>query len=201
MEKFKMKNSKDLAVVILAAGISSRLGNLTKQLLVYKNETLLKIAVKKALEISKNVFVVLGHEKEKCEKELEDFDVNIIYNPNYKKGMGTTLSLGIEHAKEFSHTMVMLCDQPFIPISHFQALKKNIQNENIIASSYQKNKSPKVPAIFPKKYYDELLKLDADFGAKEILQKESCINIQLEKDFSIDIDTFEDINLLLKLSY
>ena len=191
-----MQNSKDLAVVILAAGISLRLGNLTKQLLVYKNETLLKIAVKKALEISKDVFVVLGHEKEKCEKELEGFDVNIIYNPNYKKGMGSTLSLGIKDTKEFNHTMVMLCDQPFIPISHFQALKENIQNENIIASLYEKNKSPKVPAIFPKKYYDELLKLDADFGAKEILQKESCINIQLEKDFCMDIDTIHDIEFL-----
>ena len=191
-----MQNSKDLAVVILAAGISSRLGDITKQLLVYKNETLLKIAVKKALEISKDVFVVLGHEKEKCKKELEDFDVNIIYNPNYKKGMGSTLSLGIEHTKEFDHTMVMLCDQPFIPILHFQALKENIQNENIIASLYEKNKSPKVPAIFPKKYYDELLKLDADFGAKEILQKESCINIQLEKDFCMDIDTINDIEFL-----
>ena len=191
-----MKNSKDLAVVILAAGISSRLGNITKQLLVYKNETLLKIAVKKALEISKNIFVVLGHEKEKCKKELEDFDVNIIYNPNYKKGMGTTLSLGIKHTKEFNYTMIILCDQPFIPISHFQALKENIQNENIIASLYEKNKSAKVPAIFPKKYYDELLKLDADFGAKEILQKESCINIQLKKDFCIDIDTLEDMKFL-----
>lgn len=191
-----MKNSKDLAVVILAAGISSRLGNITKQLLVYKNETLLKIAVKKALEISKDVFVVLGHEKEKCEKELEDFDVNIIYNSNYKKGMGSTLSLGIKHTKEFNYTMVMLCDQPFIPISHFQVLKENIQNENIIASLYEKNKSAKVPAIFPKKYYDELLKLDADFGAKEILQKESCINIQLKKDFCIDIDTLEDMKFL-----
>ena len=191
-----MKNSKDLAVVILAAGISSRLGYITKQLLVYKNETLLKIAVKKALEISKDVFVVLGHEKEKCEKELEDFDVNIIYNSNYKKGMGSTLSLGIKHTKEFNYTMVMLCDQPFIPISHFQVLKENIQNENIIASLYEKNKSAKVPAIFPKKYYDELLKLDADFGAKEILQKESCINIQLKKDFCIDIDTLEDMKFL-----
>ena len=191
-----MKNSKDLAVVILAAGISPRLGNITKQLLVYKNETLLKIAVKKALEISKDVFVVLGHEKEKCKKELEDFDVNIIYNSNYKKGMGSTLSLGIKHTKEFNYTMVMLCDQPFIPISHFQVLKENIQNENIIASLYEKNKSAKVPAIFPKKYYDELLKLDADFGAKEILQKESCINIQLKKDFCIDIDTLEDMKFL-----
>lgn len=191
-----MQNSKDLAVVILAAGTSSRLGEITKQLLVYKNETLLKIAIKKAFEISKDVFVVLGHEKEKCEKELEDFDVNILYNPNYKKGMGSTLSFGIKHTKEFNYTMVMLCDQPFIPLSHFQALKKNIQNQNIIASLYEKNKSAKVPAIFPKKYYEKLLKLDADFGAKEILQKESCINIQLEKDFCMDIDTFEDIKFL-----
>ena len=110
--------------------------------------------------------------------------------------MGSTLSLGIKHTKEFNYTMVMLCDQPFIPISHFQVLKENIQNENIIASLYEKNKSAKVPAIFPKKYYDELLKLDADFGAKEILQKESCINIQLKKDFCIDIDTLEDMKFL-----
>ena len=69
MEKFKMEKLEKLAVVILAAGTSSRLG-FPKQLLVYKNETLLKIAVKKALEISKDVFVILGHEKEKCEKEI-----------------------------------------------------------------------------------------------------------------------------------
>ena len=110
--------------------------------------------------------------------------------------MGSSLALGVNHTKDFDYTMVMLCDQPFIPLSHFQALKKNIQNENIIASLYGKNESAKVPAIFPKKYYDELLKLDADFGAKEILQKESCINIQLGKDFSIDIDTFEDMKFL-----
>ena len=197
MEKFKMQNSKDLAVVILAAGISSRLGNLTKQLLVYKNETLLKIAVKKALEISKDVFVVLGHEKEKCEKELEDFDLNTIYNPNYKKGMGTTLSCAINHTKEFNHTMVMLCDQPFIPLSHYQSLKRSILNENIIASLY--GEKPKVPAIFPKKFYNEISKLKADFGAKELLKKESCIKIVLEENYSIDIDTLRDVDLYLHI--
>lgn len=192
-----MEKSKNLAIIILAAGTSSRLGDITKQLLVYKNETLLRTAVKKALEISKDVFVVLGHEKNSCQKELESLNVNIIYNPNYKQGMGTTLSLGISYTKEFTHTMVMLCDQPFIPASHYQALKENIQNENIIASSYGENKNSKVPAIFPKKYYEELVKLDSDFGAKLILQKETCINIQLQKEFCIDIDTVEDVNLFL----
>lgn len=190
-----MEKLEKLAVVILAAGTSSRLG-FPKQLLVYKNETLLKIAVKKALEISKDVFVILGHEKEKCEKELEDFDVNIVFNKNYEKGMGSSLSCGIKASKEFTHTMIMLCDQPFIPISHYQTLKENIQNENIIASSYGENKNSKVPAIFPKTYYEELLKLDADMGAKIILQKNHCLNILLKEDDAIDIDTKNDIKIL-----
>ena len=52
MHKLKleeMKKSNDLAVLILAVGISSRLGT-PKQLLTYKNESLIKIAVRKANE-------------------------------------------------------------------------------------------------------------------------------------------------------
>ncbi len=191
-----MEKSNDLAVLILAAGSSSRLGE-PKQLLNYKGESLLKIIVKKALEISSNIFVVLGHEKEKCEEELKNFkNLNILYNENHKKGMGTSISLGIENTKYFENTMILLVDQPFLPLIHLQVLKENIQNKSIIATSYGENQKPKVPAIFPKIYYEELSKLDKDFGAKEILEKESCINIRLEKDFSIDIDTFEDMKFL-----
>ena len=48
MEKFK-----NLAVIILAAGKSSRLKGKMKQLLKYQDESLIKIAVKKALKILK----------------------------------------------------------------------------------------------------------------------------------------------------
>jgi molybdenum cofactor cytidylyltransferase len=180
-----MEKSNNLAVLILAAGSSSRLGE-PKQLLNYKGESLLKIIVKKALEISSNIFVVLGHEKEKCEEELKDFkDLNILYNEHYKKGMGTSISFGIENTKYFENTMILLVDQPFLPLIHLQVLKENIQNKSIVATSYGENQRPKVPAIFPKIYYEKLLKLDEDFGAKAILEKESCINIKLAKDFSM----------------
>lgn len=192
-----MNKLNNLAILILAAGTSSRLGE-PKQLLKYKNESLLKIAVKKALEISSNIFVVLGHEKEKCEEEIRDFDITIIYNKNYKEGMGTSLSCGINQTKTFDNTLIMLCDQPFIPISHYKNLIKNIQDETIIASIYDETTNSKVPAIFPRKYYDKLISLNADLGAREILKKENCINIELDKNLSIDIDTIEDKNSFLK---
>lgn len=189
-----MQKKNNLAVLILAAGTSSRLGQ-PKQLLRYKEESLLKIAVKKALEISNEVFVVLGHEKELCQKEIEDFGVKILYNKDYKKGMGSSISLGINHLQTFENTLVMLCDQPFIPISHYKALNDYLINEKISASFY--NNSLSVPAIFPKKYYEKLLKLNGEKGAKSILEKENCITVKLLNNLSIDIDTTDDIEKYL----
>ena len=192
-----MEKYNNLAIIILAAGTSSRLEGKSKQLLIYKKETLLRNSVKKAIQISNNVFVVLAHKKEECENELKDLDINIIYNENYQQGMGSSLALGVNHTKDFDYTMVMLCDQPFIPLSHYQSLKRSILNENIIASLY--GEKPKVPAIFPKKFYNEISKLKADFGAKELLKKEYCIKVVLEENYSIDIDTLRDVDLYLHI--
>lgn len=185
-------SKKDLAIIILAAGSSKRLG-MPKQLVKYKNESLLEISVKKALKISENVFVVLGHKKEECEKEISKYKINILYNKDYAKGIGTSISFGIKHTKEYDNSLIMLCDQPFMPIEHFNKLSKNIQKNTIIASLYEENLNSTVPAIFPKKYYEELLKLKKDAGAKEILNKNICINIKLKKINSVDIDTPNDI--------
>lgn len=57
--------------------------------------------------------------KKKCEHELKEFkNINLIYNKNYKDGMGTSISFGISYTKYFENTLIMLCDQPFIPIKH-----------------------------------------------------------------------------------
>lgn len=46
-----MENKKELAIIILAAGKSSRLGLITKQLLKYNGVTLLKELVKKLYKL------------------------------------------------------------------------------------------------------------------------------------------------------
>lgn len=191
-----MQNHKNLAVLILAAGKSSRLGE-PKQLVKYKGESLLRIAVKNALEISKDVFVVLGHKKNECFNEIKDLKVNTLLNENYKKGIGTSISYGIQNLKEYQNLMICLCDQPFIDVKHLKKLKDKINKQNIIATQYIQLEDSTVPAIFPSKYYDELSKLNEDFGAKKILNQNQCINIKLEKEKSVDIDTIDDIKTYL----
>lgn len=190
-----MENSKNLAILILAAGSSKRLGE-PKQLLKYKDKTLIEIAIEKALQISSNVTVILGAEEKEISKIVSNYPIDIKINPNYMHGIGNSISFGINEIKEIENCLIMLCDQPFIPTSHLQNLVKNSKDELLIASNY--DSSPTVPAIFPKRYYPQLLALKGDKGAKSILIKEKAFTIKLEKEFALDIDTKNDVINFLK---
>ncbi|WP_121628517.1 nucleotidyltransferase family protein [Poseidonibacter antarcticus] len=186
-----MEKSNNLAVLILAAGTSSRLGE-PKQLLKVGNETLIQIAVKKALKISSNVKVVLGHKNDEIKNEIIDFPISIMVNSNYKEGMGSSISYCIPYFLEFEKVLIMLCDQPLIPLNHYQKLiKKSSENKNLIICSKYQNRFA-VPSIFPKIYFKMLENLKGDKGAKKFLEENPLDFVLLEDKYSIDIDTKKD---------
>ncbi len=189
MEKFKK-----IAVLVLAAGSSSRFGE-AKQLAKYQDETLIKIVVKKALSLNLDVCVVLGHETSRIKKELKEFDILFAENKEYKKGIGTSISIGVNKLKEYGKILIMLCDQPFVPITHLESLIRNSENSEKIVCSFYKN-SVAVPAIFTKIFYEELINLDEDKGAKNIIKNSNHLIIPLEEEFAFDIDTKEDLKKL-----
>ena len=190
-----MVKSNNLAVLILAAGTSSRLGE-TKQLVKIKDETLIQNAIKNALKLSANVNVVLGHKSNEIKDEINDLPIKILVNPNFKEGMGFSLSYGISKLNKFDKVLIMLCDQPFIPIIHYENLlqKSNKNEDTIVCSKYQGKLA--VPSIFPKKYYKDLEKLGGDKGARKLLEENSLEFINLDDKYSIDIDTKEDLSKL-----
>ena len=194
-----MERSNNLAVLILAAGSSSRLGK-AKQLLKIKDKTLIQIAVKKALTFTDDVKVVVGHKSDEIIKELKDFPISILINPIYEQGMGSSISFGINDFTHSKKVLIMLCDQPLIPLSHYNSLiKKSIENENLIICSKYQNRFA-VPSIFPNTYFKSLSELKGDEGARKLLKNNPIGFVILDDKFSIDIDTKEDFeNLDLSL--
>ena len=89
----------------------------------------------------------------------------------------------------------MLCDQPFIPISHFKKLIKESEENNTIICSLYDNKIA-VPAIFPKNKFSLLIKLEGDKGAKDIIKNNEHKYIVLDNKFSLDIDEESDLKKL-----
>mgnify|MGYP005848167807 CR=1 FL=1 len=193
-------NSSDFAILILAAGKSSRLGQ-SKQLLSFNNESLLQIAVKKAMSLSSNVLVVLGHNAKKCINEISCFDVQYTVNDYYEEGMGSSLSFGISQLKDAQKVLVMLCDMPLLPTSHLKTmLQKSHESKNmIICSKYNKNLG--VPCIFPKEYMKTLKNLKGHHGAKKLLKKDKYLSVELDDALAIDIDTKEDYYKLISYDH
>jgi molybdenum cofactor cytidylyltransferase len=189
-----MLNQKELAVLILAAGESRRMGAIIKQLLPWKDTTLLGHSIQQAKKISDKVFVVLGANKERIKSTLRK-DLTIIENPNWNMGMGTSIAIGVSEIAKNSTikaVLLLLTDQPLLEASYFLELKENFSKSecNIVATSYD-NKNG-VPAIFDASLFSELGTLNKDYGARKIMRKHIySLKSVNPNGKAIDIDTPE----------
>jgi molybdenum cofactor cytidylyltransferase len=197
-----IKSVDNIGLILLAAGASRRLGK-PKQSLQFEGETLLRRAVKTALASDcQSVIVVLGANAEKLELEIEEFDAHIIKNPDWERGMGTSIQIGLEELlkrqPKISGVILAVCDQPFVSVGLLKQLTENFRltNAPIIACAYGETLG--VPTLFSRNLFSELLTLKADNGAKKIIYKhrEKVIKIPFEAG-ALDIDTEQDyLNLI-----
>lgn len=190
---------KNLAVLVLAAGKSSRMKSI-KQLEKINTKTLLEITLDTAKKVTpKNIFCVLGANAKKILQEISIKDVQIIYNRNFESGLSSSIVAGVHHFKNekltFDGVLILLADQPAITVFYLQSLieKFNLHPTKIVASVYNHNYG--VPVIVPQSYFTDLLHLKGDKGAKHFLMHhKECIVTSKTKANLIDLDTKEDLD-------
>lgn len=193
---------KPCGIIILAAGDSSRLGH-AKQLLTFKNKSLLKHVLDEAECIKDaQVILVLGAKKEQLQKEIAGSKAIVCYNEQWEQGMSSSIHLGIQTLlqtqPDVSCCIISVCDQPFLNAAIFQSLvdKFNSGSCDIVASSYANTAG--TPVLFSKAYFPALLELKGQEGAKKLLKtfKNKLDFVPFEKG-EIDIDTANDYKNLL----
>jgi len=189
-------------IIILAAGSSSRLGQ-PKQLLQFKGESLLQHTIMQALNVpDAAVAVVTGAANEAVTEDISQFHVNVFYNPYWEQGMGSSIAAGLKNLllihPEITHCIITVCDQPQVTDTVFLALIAAQQNtgKGIVASWYSDTAG--VPALFAQKYFEELLGLSGNEGAKKFFNKYTDDSTTVPfKDGATDIDTVDDYNELI----
>ena len=197
-----MDKKPNIPILILAAGASKRMGERVKQLLPWKNTTLIENALTQAREShDEEVFVILGANEEFIKKQTQLPDQSCVYNENWSNGMGSSIVAGLQHllslSKEYDGVLVMLSDQPLIDTEY---LNKIIDtwgktSATITATGYENGLG--VPALFDKCHFPELLKLTKDYGARHIIN-DSNIKIINPQGKEMDIDTWQDYQVLVK---
>ncbi|MGB5498453.1 MAG: nucleotidyltransferase family protein [Maribacter sp.] len=198
-----MAENENIAVIILAAGESSRMQQ-TKQLLPWGTSTLLGNAIAKALQSnSKKVFVVLGAKAESIQLQCDATDVTWILNKNWKKGMGSSISCAINYLRslktDYEGILIMLCDQPLIDTEYINTMISTFKKsgKGIVATVYKHGKG--VPVLFHKKYLGDLTNLSGNLGAKKVIANNSKDVFDIfPNGKEKDLDTMEEYRQALK---
>lgn len=189
-------HKKKIAFLILAAGESQRMGQV-KQLLQWQDKNLLSHLIEKAKKsIADDIFVVLGANSDHIQSEVDFENINVIFNPNWKNGIGSSLSAGINAIQaysEYSSVLISLADQPLISQKHYNKLISEFHksNKSILASKY--NETLGVPAVFDKKHFEALSNLEGNKGAKSLIlnNPNDVLALRSKEDF-LDLDTPEE---------
>lgn len=117
-------HAQPIAAVVLAAGLSRRLGR-SKQLLPWRGTTLLGYTVATLLDAGiVHVGVVTGHEATAVAAALAHLPVTLLHNPDYQHGQGTSVACGARWAQQINVQRMLFvpCDQPFLATSHITTL-------------------------------------------------------------------------------
>lgn len=193
---------RSVDAIILAAGGSERFGQ-PKQLLAFQGESLVRRAVRNAIEAGcARVAVVAGDVRHRIETELRDTAAIIVENPEWRRGLGTSIRCGLLHLRssrpEPDAVVLLACDQPFVDTCVIQSLIAEWENSRkpMVACSYAGTLG--IPALFDRSCFDELLSLPDDSGAKALLESRSADVTQIEfEKGAIDIDTPGDFQSCL----
>ena len=195
--------TSEISIILLAAGSSSRMGQ-SKQLLKVEGEPLLLRSSKVAVGSGAGrLVVVLGADKEVHQEIIKDLPLTVVYNPHWKKGMGNSLKVGLKQVLKMAPgteaVLVMVCDQPRLTPQYLIDLiqQYNTTKSKIVASAYSGTVG--VPALFDKSFFQELLLVEDEQGAKKILDRHS--DSIRTVDFSggeIDLDTLEDFQTFIQ---
>lgn len=177
-----------IACVILAAGQSSRFGKV-KALAEFQGKTLLAHTLSAAkLSNCNEIHLVLGAHKSVIENNIDSDQYNLLYNPDHNSGMASSIKLAVTTLKDRDALLFITIDQPLVQSEHLDQLIAMHQKfgNRMVAAKYAG--SVGIPAIFPRNYYNALLKLEGDQGAKKLLTTTTILKVELpQAQFDIDL--------------
>jgi CTP:molybdopterin cytidylyltransferase MocA len=181
-----------VAAVVLAAGASQRLGR-PKQRVEINGERLVARAVRIAHEAGLNPVIAVIADPT-LREALQALGASVLHNPEASEGIASSIRIGIDGARSFdvSGAIVMTCDQVAVTANHLRSLCE--LPESAAGSAYAG--AIGVPAYFPVRDFEDLLKLRGDRGARDLLQNARAVVIE---ELSLDIDTEEDLEHARKL--
>jgi molybdenum cofactor cytidylyltransferase len=214
-----MSESLRVALVILAAGGSARMGR-PKQNLIIRGKTLLQSTIDAACGavehfvragIAVNVIVVLGANEETVRQNNDFKNCDVISNSRWVDGMSSSIHCALKRLENlperYDAALFAVADLAHADAAHFEKLIEAYVSSNapVVCSAYVDKGTPGatilgVPALIGSELFAELMALSGDVGARRIIAEylSSLVSVETESA-SFDIDTEADYSPFIGL--
>jgi molybdenum cofactor cytidylyltransferase len=162
-----------VAGILLAAGMSSRMGS-NKMLFELEGESVLRRAARRALAAGLSpLVVVLGHESDKAWREIEDLPLEWALNPLYEQGINSSLKTGITAVRDLGakSALVMLADMPFVTTEMLAAMIARFRASTapLAISDYAGVNAP--PMVYDQSLFAELLAMEGEGCGRQVVKR------------------------------
>jgi molybdenum cofactor cytidylyltransferase len=194
------RDNSRFGAVILAAGMSSRMGE-AKQLLQLGENTLLGQVLENVRSSGvKDIVLVLGHEAEKIQERISTANLSVVINESYRQGMGTSLRAGLAALPpDVDAALIVLADQPFIRPKTLDFLMDQYKRSNaqIVIPTYKGFRGN--PVLLDRSVFSEVMALTGDIGCRAIFGNhlEGIVKQPVEDiGILLDVDSKDDLELM-----
>ncbi len=193
----------NIAIILLAAGESSRLGT-PKQLLMYKGKNLMQHTIDMTETLGMDTVIVLGAFSDQILYYVDTYGAKVAQNMDWHEGLASSVRCGLEHVlmmnTDTEAVILVLCDQPLLTVDilHQVIDTYHVSSLPIVHCNYGEASGP--PTLFHKSLFPYLMELKGHEGAKKVVntfpEKVALVDFP---DGKWDIDTPADYQLLLQI--
>ena len=195
-----------IAAVVLAAGQSRRMGPENKLLAELGDKTMVAQVVEQALASrAAPVVVVTGHQREAVEAALHDLDIQCVHNPDYARGLSTSLHRGLAAVPaEADGVVVCLGDMPRVEaaaIDRLIAAFNPLEGRAVCVPTWGGKRGN--PVLFARRFLAEMQEIEGDVGARHLIGEYPEVVCEVAMDETgagqgvlVDVDTPEALAAL-----
>ncbi len=200
-----------IATIVLAAGLSSRMGA-NKLLLPLGEISVLESVIKTLKQCSLGpIILVTGRDFEATGAIGEKYDITVVHNPDFAQGQTTSIMVGLCQAeaiekrlnKKFEGAMFVMGDQPLISVEGISLISDAFIHgkKRIIVPYNDITDKTGSPVVFDRIYFNALKALEGDTGGRQVIEAhlEAVMKVVIsDSRFFWDVDSKESYEKVLK---
>ncbi len=197
--------SLNSAAVLLAAGLSRRMGLRNKLLIEIQGEPMVRRVARAYLAACTHVYAVVGYEAERVCEALQGLPLTIVQNPRFADGQAASVRAGLGSLTgRYDAVLMALADQAALTAADIAGLLRAFGRsggERILIPYHRGARGN--PAVFPPHIIQEIAAAGSGADCRSFIDanpRRACRYEAANNHFVTDIDTPDDLSVFETLA-